>query len=715
MDVVLCAVAGLVALTAAWFEYPVTIGDRYIYVLPLREAAVILAVLFVWMRVAVDALQQIAIPRSPTDVRPPVGTRAVYGLVLISLLAVYAPSFPLHFATGVNYIDWVFDHPWRYFIPEHLWATVNVYAYGDPAYRPLSYVFLGVILNAFPAALTAIVAIFGVLAAVLVARLSFILWPDRPGTALLAGLFAGLWPQCVGLPFTQASVWMFLYMLGLTSFATGIQRESKWQIALACVCFVLGALMAEFVITMPLACALLAVALRGWSEHRSFTLKAVAALGALMILYVVGYAAYIAYCHAKGEPVRDSLVFPVNWKRMVLATLYTPLWSFLVPFEWSGTGLNSSGLEYLRAAFMILIVAIVVTRSWTDRGVRFAVASASIAVLPTANVFDMSTWGNVRWGLLSYELLCLPAAWVLATLAGATYRQKWQKATAIAAATAVLATVALLAHEQWQIWMDGGRATKEAARTIEQMQLQHPSIKRIDYVNFQPVCCGDLREAELRQQFPSMLHSGAGLQLAGVDQPHVEAVPSAHGTEEQRRIVYWDDSDLARSGSDDRSATERERILFWTHSRFVDVTDAVARGRTHAASTPLHVRAIRAGDGLTPEPDGSWIQRGRTGRLVVTLQPASPSLSDELTLRLTVTPLAVNAFPVANQVLLEWPLHETGGNVVKTMVPAVANGKQATYVIRLGTRTAWLMADAPGEIVVQLPRYPLRVRFDAGH
>lgn len=732
LTIVVLVISGL---AAPWHDYPIVIGHLAFNIWRFREYAVALCVTIVlaWLvrHVFVAIIRADETAQSPAGRR--LGTSLVFAIIAAAL-AVYAALMRLDLYSGDEYIALMaaprlaadavpsFSQIWPLLFTPKGMNYVGTFNNLGGSYKPLSMLLAAFVIHVSPILLPVYSILLHAINAVLIAWVASIFYPSQRGIPLLAGILVVLRPEVVETvvrPDCQSYLLsVCLALLAVISFNRGVMRRSVRWIACSCVCYFLAVLSQEAAVVVPI---LLGMCLPFWIRKeagvRKFAvgslLAQLAVLGAYLALYFVMSIYFARY----GNNMRWSLIWPVKIKQVLLALIYKPYWTFLFPFDDSMPSLRVLAL-WIAPVLTLPLVAMVWLRSWRDRGFCVGVAAAGIAMLPTANFFDMEfNWGNGRHGYFAFLLLCIPYASVLVAVWSRQYSSRALNVAMRTAVVMVCLAIGSVTFEMERLFVSVGSFAPRIA-TAADRDLTRPIDRRPRFLQPSQFITG-LGPEFCRLTGPRLRHIVSDIMSldTNVDAGCEAILPLSIPGSAMPTVKYeWESVNYFI----DHPATpnRQHRIAYWddARSRLVDATGLVpgaaleSRGRPSALPLPLAIV-----HGLSAEADGSLMQRGRVGILRAFPVGISPRRDDEIDFHMRIEPLGgVSVGGVGVRFLtIRWTGELPEGFDGQLRIPIIADGVDRRYLVKVGTSVMWLLARRVDALQFELPDFPMRVAVGA--
>ena len=729
---------GVSVCSGFWFDYPLVLGDKVLPLPTVRRATFVLIVAAMAAYLGHSFLSSSGNRHCGVRARQTVPPRWI-GFSIISIAAIcYLPAFPLDLYSGSRYLRQLHavTEPWRFFDPRVVWSVQDVVGH----YRPVGMAFTSAITQLGHGLLIPAAIALHTANALLVSRVAFIFWPANVQAALVAGALAVILPQALDTvlnPFNQPYLLLaFFYLASIVTFDVAVQKRRLLGLILSGLCFLAALLSVELAITLPFVLLGLTVMRRRFDLRTPFVMYGLLAFFVILGGYLLFYAGYASYSRDLGlGDARIGLVWPLNVKRMILATTYIPLWSFLFPIEELASPRTITREMWLIPVLALPLFGAVVLRIWRDERFIFGMLAALATIGPIANSFDMQTnWVSQRHGYLAFLLLCVPYGFLVVKMAGqhegerdAVQARVWSRQKRVLmgqiAAVAVMASLVVLFGVQMRKFVGAGSLPGRVAAAVASAGSEWRGVGEFHVLNTTEVTCGrhfinTAVVGRVNGEVPGagVIVEGSGCEPPDVLDPLVAGTLSDSEAEVEVRWAARDLADAAMPGNRDGDAKPSAvRVTYWNDARgsLHDVTARLVERSRILGEPWTRTWQPQASRGLEPLGNGSFIQRGRDGRLLLGRwngADAMPSRTDELLLELAVEPLGISTW-LLDVVNLEWSGEGPEGLVRRLRIPINPDGIPHRYRLRLGTSATWLLTDRVTNVWLRLPPYPSRIRL----
>ena len=754
---------GVSVCSGFWFDYPLVLGDKIFPLPTVRRATFVLIVAAMAAYLGHSFLSSSGDRYCGVHPRQTVPPRWIgFSIILIAAIC-YLRAFPLDLYSGSTYLRQLHavTEPWRFFDPRVVWSVQDIVGH----YRPVGMAFTSAITQLGHGLLIPAAIALHTANALLVSRVVFIFWPANVQAALVAGALAVVLPQALDTvlnPFNQPYLLLaFFYLASIVTFDAAVQKRRLLGLILSGLCFLAALLSVELAITLPFVLLGLTVMRRRFDLRTPFVMYGLLAFFVILGGYLLFYAGYASYSRDLGlGDARIGLVWPLNVKRMILATTYIPLWSFLFPIEELASPRTITREMWLIPVLALPLFWAVVLRIWRDERFIFGILAALATIGPVATFFDMQTvWSSQRHGYLAFLLLCVPYGFLIVKMAGQHEGERdgvqarvWSRQKQVLmgriAAVAVMASLVVLFGVQMRKFAGAGSLGGRVAAAVASTGSEWPEVGELDVVNTTEVPCwsgpnlgpaDDFITTAVAGRISVEFHgSGArpldqvkgsyqspqrvNIEGSGCERPDLLVAGTLSDPEAEVEVRWaWarklqNDVDAAMLANSGGGARPPEvRVAYWND----------ARGSLHDVTAQLMERFRTSGEpwtrtwqpqvssGLEPLGNASFIQRGRDGRLLLGRwngADAMPSRTDELLLELTVEPLGISTF-ILDTVDLEWTGEGPEGLVRRLRIPITPDGNPHRYRLMLGTSVTWLLTDRVTNVWLRLPPYPSRIRL----
>jgi hypothetical protein len=754
---------GLLAVSVCsgfWFEYPLVLGDKILPLPTVRKATFVLIVAAMAAHLGHSFLSS-SVDRHcgvrPRQTAPP---RWIGFSIILIAATCYLRAFPLDLNSGNIQLEqfhaigegW---RLWRFFEPRVIYDVLGLGGH----YRPVAFAFTSAVMQVSHGLLIPASVALHTANALLVSRVAFIFCSANVQAALVAGALAVVLPQGVNMvlgPDNQNYLLLaFFYLLSIVTFDAAVQKRKPLGLVLSGLFFLAALLSNELAITLPFLLLGLTVMRLRFDFRTPFVVYGLLAFFVILGGYLLFYAGLVAV--GVLDSPRIGLVWPINVRRMILATTYIPLWSFLFPIEEFASPRTITREMWLIPVLALPLFWAVALRIWRDERFTFGMLAALATIGPIANSFDMQTnWTNQRFGHLAFLLLCVPYGLLIAKMAGK--RDDERDASNLVfgigkgeffmgriAAVAVMVSFVVLFNVQMSKGVKAGSLGRRVAAAVASAGSEWPEVGDLHVFNTTEVTCWDnikvynfITTAVARQisvEFPDsgarpldqvqgsyQSPQGVIVEGSGCERPDLLVAGTLSDPETEVQVRWaWarklqNDVDAAMLANSAGGARPPEvRVAYWND----------ARGSLHDVTAQLMERFRTSGEpwtrtwqpqvssGLEPLGNASFIQRGRDGRLLLGRwngADAMPSRADELLLELAVEPLGSSTF-ILDVVDLEWTGEGPEGLVRRLRIPITPDGNPHRYRLMLGTSVTWLLTDRVTNVWLRLPPYPSRIRL----